>query len=284
MENKILNDLEQLGLGALGKLDIFSTEKDDQLKRQQEENAKAKEKEKTELDYLFQKSYTCPVCGTNFKALRVKASKPKLLSTDPDMRPVYQYLDVNKYDCVACERCGYAALASHFDEISDSQVKTIRNEIAKNFKGIRPAEEKYTYDEAILRYQLALANAVVKRTKISERAYICLKLAWLYRGKRNELVAPEEARIKELSHAETQYIQKALEGFRTARAKETFPIAGMDEWTFDFLLAELMIEVHEYDEAKRMASSIVLSRNVPTRVKEKARELRDYINDLETDV
>lgn len=41
--------------------------------------------EKKETDYLFEKTYTCPVCNTEFKALKVKASMPKLLRTDPDM-------------------------------------------------------------------------------------------------------------------------------------------------------------------------------------------------------
>ena len=66
--------------------------------------------EKKETDYLFEKTYTCPVCNTEFKALKVKASMPKLLRTDPDMRPVYQSIDITKYECVACEKCGYAAL------------------------------------------------------------------------------------------------------------------------------------------------------------------------------
>ena len=35
--------------------------------------------EKKETDYLFEKTYTCPVCNTEFKALKVKASMPLLL-------------------------------------------------------------------------------------------------------------------------------------------------------------------------------------------------------------
>ena len=197
------------------------------------------------------------------------------------MRPVYQGIDTTKYGCVVCEKCGYAALNKNFDEISDSQIKIIRKEISEKFKGIRPAGEKYTYDEAIVRHQLALANAVVKHGRISERAYICLKLAWLYRGKRNELIAPEEKRKKELYDCEMQYIKKASEGFKAARLKEMFPIAGMDEWTYDFLMAELSIECNELDEARKLIGNIIFSRNAPSRVKDKARDLKDYINSLE---
>ena len=234
---------------------------------------------KSEVDFVYGKVYRCPVCNHEFKALRVKAAKPRLLSTDPDLRPVYQYLDVNKYDCVACEKCGYASLSGSFDKISDAQIKSIRNQISKNFKGISPAGDKYTYDEAILRCQLALANAMVKFTRTSEKAWICLKLAWLYRGKRLELIAAESNRFKELYEAEMQYIKKAVEGFKVARMKEHFPIVGMDEWTFDFLMAELLLETNEVQEAKRLVSNMIVSRQCPSRIKDKARDLRDYIRE-----
>ena len=118
--------------------------------------------EKKETDYLFEKTYTCPVCNTEFKALKVKASMPKLLRTDPDMRPVYQSIDIIKYECVACEKCGYAALSKDFDKLSDAQIKMIRKEITPNFKGMKHAEQRYTYDEALLRYKMALANVAVQ--------------------------------------------------------------------------------------------------------------------------
>lgn len=278
MKNKILAGMSELGLDQLEGADIFATETDNQKKSQAVVQDKAKEM--TETDYLFEKTYVCPVCNTTFKSLKVKASKPKLIGTDPDMRPRYQGIDVVKYDSVACEKCGYASLPKHFDELSESQIRIIRKEICEKFKGLKPAGEKYTYDEAITRFQLALANSVVKHGKLSERAYICLKIAWLYRGKRSELIAPEENRKRELYDSEMQYIKKAREGFLSARMKEMFPIEGMDEWTFDFLLAELSIECNELDDARRLISNVIMSRTAPTRVKDKARELKDYINTM----
>lgn len=238
-----------------------------------------KSTEHQETDFLFEKTYVCPVCNTNFKTLTVKASKPRLLRTDPDMRPVYRYIDVIKYDCIVCEKCGYAALTKYFDHISDTQIRIIRQEISSKFKGLKHSGNKYTYDEAILRHRLALANASVKHSKVSERAYICLKLAWLYRGKRDELNVSEEKQKRELYNLEIDYIKKALEGFKSARMNERFPIAGMDEWTFEFLLAELSIECNELDAARKLISNIIFS-SAPDRVKEKARDLKDYLNDI----
>lgn len=237
---------------------------------------------KTEADYVFEKTYVCPICDTKFTALRARTGKMRALGTDPDMRPIYQSIDVIKYDCVACEHCGYAAMAKEFDKISDSQIKVIRKEIASKFKGLKHATRVYTYDEALIRAKLALANSMIKRGRISESAYICLKIAWLYRGKRNELVAPEEAKIRQLTKFETEYIHKAMNGFKEARMNEMFPIAGMDEWTFDFLLAQLSLECDELEDAKKLVSNLIVSKNVPDRIKEKARDLRDTISDRET--
>lgn len=272
----MLSGISRLGLDDFENIDIFKEHGKTTNGDKQEGNSGTKH---LETDYLFEKTYDCPVCNTQFKSLKVKATKPKLLRTDPDMRPVYQYIDIIKYDCVVCEKCGYAALEKYFDKLSDSQIRVVRNEISSKFKGIKPAGEKYTYDEAIIRYKLALANAVVKRGKISERSYICLKLAWLYRGKRESLVLPEEKRTMELYTHEIQYIQKAREGFTNARMKEMFPIIGMDEWSYDFLLAELSIECNEQVEAKKLLSNIIVSRNAPERIKNRARDLRDYLNE-----
>ncbi len=277
MENKILNSLSEVGLEKIQNRDIFH-EDGDVAKKEQPVVKPASDKKET--DYLYEKTYVCPICNVTFKALTVKKIKPRLIDTEPDMRPVYQVLDITKYDAVACEKCGYAALGKHFDEISEMQIKFIKAEIVPLFKGMRHAEHKYTYDEAILRFQMALANAMVKHGRSSEKAYICLKLAWLYRGKRNELIAPGEKRSKELYDAEIQYIKKAREGFKEAQLKEMFPIEGMDEWTFDFLMAELSISCNEYDEAKQYISKIIFSKSAPSRVKEKARDLKDYLNSL----
>lgn len=277
--NRILSEAEKLGFHQLKGVDVYATV-GEKGKGNAEKVTEGPVQHK-ETDYLLRKSYVCPICNNSFKALQVKASKPRLLSTDPDMRPVYQYIDVIKYDCVVCEKCGYASLNKHFDQISDAQIRIVRKEVCERFKGLKPAGDTYTYDEAITRFQLALANTMIKRAKASERAYLCLKLAWLYRGKRNAIVSIDEKKREELYETEIQYIKKAREGFLSARAKEMFPIAGMDEYTFDFLLAELSIECNEEAEAKKLISNLIYSKTAPTRVRDKARELRDFLNERE---
>ena len=110
-----------------------------------------------------------------------------MLSIDTDLRPKYQHVDSLKYDSIVCNKCGYAALSRFYNYITTPQSKLIATNISPNFKGVDTKAETYSYDEAILRHQLALANAIVKKGKISEKAYICLKIAWLLRGKAESL-------------------------------------------------------------------------------------------------
>ena len=71
-----------------------------------------------------------------------------------------------------------------FDRITPTQARMIREQISSRFRKVyEPDTGVYSYDAAIQRYKLSLLNAAVKRGKESEKAYTCLKIAWLYRGK-----------------------------------------------------------------------------------------------------
>ena len=74
-------------------------------------------------------------------------------------------------------------------------------------------------------------------------------------------------------------IASAFEGFMVSRAKEDFPICGMDQWTFDYLLADLAARVGKYEIASKLATSIIVSRAAKTQLKERDRSLRDEIKD-----
>jgi len=112
----------------------------------------------------------------------MKSGKAKLVGADQDLRPRYDGIDSTKYDVVLCPVCAYGALASSFTHITPGQTKMIRDNISANAKINFYHDEVYSYKEALERYELALACAVVKRAKASEKAYICLKTGWMLRG------------------------------------------------------------------------------------------------------
>lgn len=273
----VFSGLSQLGLGKLAGMSLYEEEEKEKIV---EKPKIEQEKEVAEEELLLDKTFRCPVCDRQFKSKTVKVGKAKLLSVDSDLRAKYQTVDTNKYDCIACDTCGYAALSRFFDNITPVQQKLVRQNISPNFNGLSYEGNIYSYDEAILRFQLALANAVVKKSRASERAYICLKLAWLVRGKAENLNPGELdyiAKKQALALEEQQYIENAYDGFRTAMQKESFPICGMEEFTFLYLVAELARKNKDYDVAQKLAGEILISRNAKETVKNKTRELMDNI-------
>ena len=207
----LFSGLEKFGLGKLEKMDVFEEEK----KRDAVEHPKKDQKPQIqEEDLLFDKSFTCPVCDEEFHSKMVRTGKVKLLSADSDLRPKYQMVDSLKYDALVCPHCGYAALSRFFKFMLPAQAKMIRENITANFKGIDTSASTYSYDDAIMRHQLALANAVVKKAKTSEKAYTCLKMAWLYRGKAENLpkdIKDYQTQIIELKKQELELLKNACE-------------------------------------------------------------------------
>lgn len=276
MEN-LFSGLEDFGLDNLSKMNIYSDdEKDDKKKA----NSKKEKPKFNEADFIFEKTYHCPVCDEEFKAKTVKTGKVKLESADTDLRPKYHLLDSLKYDAIVCPKCGYSALNRFFNYMTSTQAKLIKEQISNNFKGTPDEGEILTYDEAIARHKLALVNTIVKKGKISERAYTCLKLAWLIRGKTETLPAdtPDYEQVKkELAGEELEFLSKAYEGFMSAFEKELFPMCGMDEITITYLIADLARRCGRYEEASRWVSRVLISREANERIKAKARDIKELI-------
>ena len=271
----LLSGLAGLGLDNLENMDIYETPKSEAEKGHAQEPPKVEEKE-----LIYEKSFECPVCFKSFNAKIMKTGKAKLLGTDQDLRAKYEGIDAVKYDVELCPHCGYAALTRYFTGLTNPQIKLIRENISKNVHLTTYDDEIYTYEEALERYKLALANAVVKRAKASEKAYVCLKSAWLVRGYQEELAengSQEAAKIAELKKMEEQYLLNAFNGFVEARQSENFPMCGMDEGTIDYLLAVLAARFKKYDIASKMIAGILTNPSSNNRAKDKARELKDQI-------
>ena len=274
MSDSIFSGLESFGLGGLEGLSLF-----EQPKKAEKEEAKKeapKPIEFKEEDFLFDKTASCPVCDTPFKHRAVKGSKARLINTERDLRPVYEQLDVVKYDAILCPNCGYAALTRYFPNLMESQKKAIRANISANFRSSGKDPDVFTYDDAMDRYKLALANSVVKNAKASEKAFICLKSAWVMRGM-YETVGKDYPSYDVMKKVEKDYLQNAFEGFTTAIQSESFPIAGMDPTTVEYLIAALAYETEHYDVAARSISKILSDSFANSRIKDKARDLKEEV-------
>lgn len=278
--SNLFSGLESLGLNNLSGMQLF--EQKEKEKAQQKEKEKAESPESKEAELIFEKSFTCPVCDKEFKSKLVRTGKVKLISQDSDLRPRYQVVDSLKYDAIVCPKCGYAALSRFFNFMTSAQAKLIRENISANFKGLKEEKEILSYEEAITRHKLALVNTVVKHAKASEKAYTCLKMAWLYRGQTETLpddTPNREEKIKELQTREKELLANAYDGFVEAFSKENFPMCGMDEMTLTYLTADLARQIGKYNEALQMIARIITSREANERIKSRAREMKDMIRE-----
>lgn len=272
----LLSGLEKFGLGNLENVDIFSEEKKKRIAEEKKEN----KPELTEAELVFDKTHKCPVCEKEFKAKSVKIGKAKLTEVEMDLRPKYKNIDSLKYDAIVCPHCGYAALSRFFDFITSPQIKLVKDNISANYKAKDSDKEFYSYDDAIENHKLALLNAIVKKARVSERAYICLKLAWIIRGKAENTLQDDENYkeiIKQCQKEEAEYIKNAYEGFKAAITSETYPMCGMDETTVDYLVAVLAMNTGSFDIASKLIAGIITSRTANKRMKEKALILKEEL-------
>ncbi len=272
------SDLKKLGISNIGGL--FEEEEKEKAVAAAEKHVKTPEELETET--LFDKTYECAVCNKQFTTKAVRAGRAKLVSSDTDLRAVYDHVDVNKYDAIVCPFCGYAALNKFFTVNTQVQRNLIREQIQTNFKGL-PFDGSgiINHDEALLKYKLVLANAVVKKAKNSEKAYICLKTAWVIRGKKDALAARGELtpeKSDELLKEENAYLKQAYTGFTAALPREDFPMCGMDEPTLIYLMADLARRIGDKEQAKKFLSEVIMSKTVQPRLKDKARELKNIID------
>ncbi len=272
--------LEKFGLGGLKDMKVFDEPETAKVDAAEGGDEGSKMTVYNEEDFLFDKSYVCPICDNKFNERTVRSGRARLIGVEQDLRPRYEQLDVGKYDVVSCTKCGYTVLSRYFAPLSPTHMKLIRENISAVFVPRVERETVFSYETAYERYQLCLANAIVRKAKDSEKSYICLKTGWLLRGMGEKLDQDQpdyEAQLKEIKEQEQEYLKHAYEGFIAARAAESFPMCGMDESTLDYLVATLSINFEQYDIAAKMIGGILASRVATNRIKQKTRDLKDIL-------
>lgn len=271
----IFSGLEKLGLKNLDNTEVIEKKKSDSAGKAVTETIEKKEK-----DFIFDRRYECPACGLTFSSKSVKATGVKTVGKDSDLRPVYDLFDPLKYDAVTCDKCGYSAISRFLKNCTSRQAKLVKDNISMGFSGIDNEKETFDYDDAIIRHKLALACAVVKKAKNSERAYTSLKLAWVLRGKRLTLNAKDESKhneIKELYKDEMECLANAYEGFEIAMSSENYPIAGMDELTLKYIMSDIARKQKRFEVALKFTGDIVTSRAASNRIKDEALKQKELI-------
>ena len=137
MASSIFSGMEDFGLGDMSTADIF---KDPAAEEKKKKAAEAAAKEVKEEDFLFDKTYECPVCSRTFKERTLRTGKARLVKTDMDLRPTFEGIEPLKYDVVQCTECGFTALTRYFVPMTVPQRKAIIEKITSHFR--KPTEHK----------------------------------------------------------------------------------------------------------------------------------------------
>lgn len=270
----IFSGMDQFGLGKLDDIDIISKPS---APKRVIPNDTPVEIPKKEEDFIYDKHYKCTVCDRPFSAKCVKLGKIKMIKQDTDLRPVYEFMNPAKYDVVSCPFCGYSSLSRFYGKLSTRNMRDIREKIGYKFEGLDDnAGDIYSYDDAIVRHKLAVLCSVIKNAKNSERAYTCLKLAWIIRAYRETLPA-DSPKQKSLREDEKECLANAYEGFCLAISNEDYPIVSMDENTIQYILADIARQLGRYEESARLLAKVLISKTIKKRLKEQALDLKELL-------
>lgn len=215
-------------------------------------------------DSIFDRKVMCPVCSKSITVKAVKASKIRIISRDTDLMTYYQEPNPSFYDVWFCPLCGYAALSAKFNTLRDKQISLIKENISSKWQADKVYPSVYDAATAIEIHKLALLNTIIKLGKASEKAMLCLKLAWLYRLSKNET-------------QEIKYLTEAKNGFLSAYEEEDFPIAGMDKPTLQYLLGELFRRIGDNKRAVQYFGKVLVDRDAKPKIKDMARDQKDLI-------
>lgn len=256
----IFEELKEVGFSNLEKIELFHKEPE-LTKKEIGQN----KKKLTVEEVLYDKTYICPVCNKEFKNKAIRSGKNRLVTVDLDLKANYNVVNPIIYECIVCENCGYAALAKTFNNLTAAQIRWIKEQISVQYK-VYHYPPILSEKDGILRLKLTLLNSFVKKAKDGEKAYICLKIAWLYRDLKEE--ASEEI-----------FLKHALTGFENAYNNERFPIFELGELTTAYIISDLYRRMKQYDKAMKWIGVIIMDKSVSLRLKAKALHLKSIISE-----
>ncbi len=239
-----------------------------------------KEKKEDLPEWLYRKQMVCPVCNRSFLDSYPRYTRLRVEYIEPDLRPHY-VSDISPfaYDVTVCFNCGYGMLTDRYQEVTESQRKTLRATILPKFQS-RSYPLLLTREQAEERYKLAQLSGQLMNLKASEWGYFMLRCAWFYKStaegehmESNEKLSFDERTL--------QYYKEAAENFSKAYVGENFPIRGMNSLTLAYLQSVLYYRIGDFEAAEKWLRECLMARDLAAvenkRIREKALELKDIL-------
>ena len=91
-------------------------------------------------------------------------------------------------------------------------------------------------------------------------------MSWIYRDAKDE-------------RGELTLLKLAYAGLKEAYTTESFQLGTMDEATAKYMIAEMARRLGDFDEALKMIGDVIVSRNTPGNIRNRAQDLKELIRE-----
>ncbi|WP_075859069.1 DUF2225 domain-containing protein [Carboxydothermus pertinax] len=193
---------------------------------------------------LYAKTIQCPLCGSEYKTLKVMTSALRPAGMDADLCMRYTGLNPLYYKVNICPQCFYA-FTEEFKAVRKNEQEELKKELAKNLLPDNFWGER-DFTLAVKSYGQALKCALFKKEKDSTLGRLCHNLACVYR-----LNGEQENEEKYLRYA-VNYYEKAF----------TTELNSTESFTLAYLIAELSRRLKDYEKAAKWFSYLIQNKNL----------------------
>jgi uncharacterized protein (DUF2225 family) len=130
--------------------------------------------------YMSAGSFSCPVCGVSFKAVKIRDVKLIPLRIG-ELRTAYKGIEPLYFEITSCPNCRYSAQTAMFDKLMFTRKKHIRERLAPYIPYLPEFKGAMTPDCVFERYYLALlCYGIGFSDKELAEAGLWLKLSSIY--------------------------------------------------------------------------------------------------------
>jgi uncharacterized protein (DUF2225 family) len=179
---------------------------------------------------------------------KVLTRRARVTKRDDDFCPYYKELNPIYYSVSVCPNCGYASFDSTREELTLNQKELYRLKVMPKWQE-KDLNKTRNLEEAIKTYKLLLLTYKMVDAKESKIAKACLRLAWLYRYKKDKAKG-------------NRYLKQMIKHNELAFEKEDLSNAGRKELEIMYILGETYRKFGEHRKAINWFSKVSNHENI----------------------
>ena len=218
--------------------------------------------EPSDLKFTYISEKICPICE---EKTRIVQCKTRLVADTLDLDFCMHYKNFNPYlyTIWVCEKCGYAADETRFqDRYADKVRKGVRKFLSENDMRT-PFVETRTAEQALTFYESAIFFNETFELSKGRQGGLYQKMAWI-------------CRIEGDVEREKEYLLKAAELYEVSLDNERYPIGKVSDTAATYIVAVNYFMLKDYDKASYYLNQIVGNPNLRStapKIHEKARHI-----------